>query len=116
MTLLAQETQPLDLGWTQGDAVSFSLRFKAQDALAGHTWSAQVRRARSRTSGLVLAFDASATADAGDCVVALAVQAADNTLAGQFYWDLQSDGGAGAVRTWVGGRVGVGPDVTTAEP
>jgi hypothetical protein len=110
--IVAQETQALDLGWTRGDAVSFSLRFKALAPLAGHQWTADIRTARDTAAELVAAFTVTASADTGDALVALTLEAVDNDRAGSFYWDLQSDDGAGAVRTWIGGRVRVAADVT----
>jgi len=113
MTLLQQERVRLDLGWVQGDAASFALRFVGQAALATQTWTAQIRRGSHRDDTLYAAFDVTVVADVEDCVVTLALQpTASDEWSSDLWWDLESSDGSSAVRTWVGGQVKLTRDTT----
>lgn len=112
-TTLTQEVESVNLGWRQGDAVSFAFRFVGLAALAAHSWTAEVRRGQSRDSTLLVAFDVNATANGEDAVVMIGLTPEANAQQhAPLWWDLQSDDGSGAVRTWIGGRVLLTPDVT----
>lgn len=112
--LVQQERQALNLGWTQGDAVSFGFRFMG---LAGHStysWQAQLRCAQSRTATLVATFIVGVSIiDSTDLLVTIGLPPSSNQTAhSTLYWDLQSDNGVGDVRTWIGGTATVTADVT----
>jgi len=111
--LVEQERQALNMRWTQGDAVSFGLRFIGLAGYAGYTWRAQLRCSQSRTAKLIATFLVGVSADGDDLVVSMGLTPADNQVAyPSLCWDLQSDNGSGDIRTWIGGFAHVVADVT----
>jgi len=110
--VISQERETVDLSFTQGDAVGFSFRFIGMAANASDAWSAEIRRAKSRVSELIAAFTVSSSVDGADCLVSVGLAAGTALEAGVWWYDLQSDNGAGGVRTWLGGRVAIEADVT----
>jgi hypothetical protein len=114
--LIEQERQAAIMRWTQGDSVSFAFRFRGFADHIAYTWSMQVREAQSRTAPLVATFTCTSAVDATvDLIVTATLAAADNQRAdANLYWDLQSDDGAGGIRTWLGGTATITPEVTAA--
>lgn len=110
--VVSQAAAKVDLAWVRGDTVGFSFRLKTLAGLAGNVWHAQIRKDQERHSQLLDEFLVTAAADDVDCVIGIGLPPTSAIEAGRWWWDLQSDDGAGGVQTWISGQAIVNGDVT----
>lgn len=109
MPVLDQDAEGLDLRWIFGDPIN--LQFMVQSVDWSGSYTAQVRRGRTRADLLMITLTVVATLVGADTTFALTATSGNSLLVpagGEYYWDLQQTG----FRTRLKGRVYVEPDIS----